>query len=144
MNFIYADDFSDEQSKKLEYIKTLSSFDNILEFEKYYKADIQKCLDDRHNDIDGISCLLEYEIWDRELDITYEKLFIQLDANGKSDLKKAQDLWKQVRTLNLELFSTHLEQEQGTMYRLINAGSIDDYLSTFTKNRTMFLRLYIK
>jgi len=130
--------------EKIEHIKKQSSFKSIKEFETYYKADIQKCLNNRHNDIDGISCMLESDIWDRELTIAYQELYNQLNSEGKTNLKLAQNYWIQIRDLNLKLVFTSLSQEDGTMYRLMNAGEIDSYLGSFTKQRTLFLRKHTK
>jgi len=143
-NFKFKSKDGSYQYAKIEDFKQLSSFKSVANFEAYYKLYIQKCLDDRHNDIVGIPCMIEADIWDRELNISYQMLYGQLDAKGKKDLKQAQRHWIQIRDLNLKLVQSNLSQEDGTMYRLINAGEVDDYLGDFTKQRTIFLRKYIK
>ena len=142
-NYILADSNIDGY-KKIEDLKKLSSFKSIMDFEIYYKKYIQECLDNRGGDIAGIHCMIESDIWDRELNISYQKLYKQLDQEGKVDLKHGQSVWVQLRDLNLKLVFKNLSQEEGTMYRLINAGEVDEFLATFTKFRTVFLQRYIK
>ena len=129
--------------RQIKDFKKLSSFSSVTEFETYYGKYIQDCLDNTYGGTLGIPCMIESDIWDRELNISYQELYQSLDKEGKKDLKQAQRLWIQIRDLNLKLVLKNLSQEEGTMYRLINAGDIDKSIATFTKQRTMFFRMYL-
>ena len=129
---------------KVQDFKRLSSFKSTKEFEKYYGRYIQKCLDNTGGGSGGIPCMIESDIWDRELNSAYKKLYAQLNKEEKNNLKQAQRYWIKERDLNLKLIYTQLSEEEGTMYRLINAGEIDDSMALMIKQKTIFLLKYVK
>ena len=129
---------------KVQDFKRLSYFKSTKEFEKYYGRYIQKCLDNTGGGLGGIPCMIESDIWDRELNSAYKKLYVQLNKEEKNNLKQAQRHWIKERDLNLKLIYTQLSKEEGTMYRLINAGEIDSSIVLMIKQKTIFLLKYIK
>lgn len=133
----------DYKYKSVKYFKVLSSFKSIKEFEDNYGVYIQHCLDNTFGGTGGIPCYIGYNMWDRELNIYYKKLYSSLSKKAKSILKKSQKFWLKKRDLSIESNSRLLDKkytEPGTIYLLIRAGDADSAITPIIKQRALFLK----
>ncbi|MFP4332187.1 MAG: lysozyme inhibitor LprI family protein [Campylobacterales bacterium] len=130
--------------KSAKDIKPLSEFKSIEEFEKNYKGYIQNCLDATYGGSAGIPCLIASEVWDRELNIVYDKLMKTLPSKLQNELKESQKEWIDVRDKTTRLAQSVVNSAykgmQGTMYDLMQAQDSDTLNSEVIKNRTLLLR----
>lgn len=137
----------DYKFKKIEEFKVLESFKTIEDFEKYYEKYTQECLDNTYGGTGGIPCFIGYEIWDRELNIYYKKLYTKLDNHGKKLLKDSQLAWVKERDLSIKLNSFLLDKvytEPGTMFLLMRAGDADSMITPIIKQRTLVLKTWLQ
>ena len=132
--------------KEITDFKELDSFKSVEQFEKYIEKYTQKCLDNSYGGTDGIPCFIGYEIWDRELNTYYNKLYSILEKNEKKKLKESQRSWLKTRDLSLEFSKTLLNKiytESGTMYLLMRAGDADSMISAIIKQRALTLKIWL-
>jgi uncharacterized protein YecT (DUF1311 family) len=131
-----ADDF-----KKLEYFKS------VEQFEANYKKYVQHCLDNTGGGTGGISCFAGYDLWDRELNIYYNKLMNVLGEKEKNLLKESQLAWIKEKEKTIEFNSALLDKkytEIGTMYALMRAGDADEIITPIVKNRALLLKKWLE
>jgi uncharacterized protein YecT (DUF1311 family) len=136
----YAVDF---QYKKISSFKKLESFEDVDDFESSYEDYIQVCLDNTFGGSGGIPCFIGYEMWDRELNIYYEKLMKILGANEKKLLKDSQLIWIQEREKSVTVNSAFLDRKyskSGTMYQLMRAQTADSMVTPIVKQRALLLK----
>jgi len=130
--------------KEVDSFETLSEYANTEQFEQSYQNYIQDCLDHSGGGAGGIRCLIDYEIWDRELNIYYRKLHQVLDNKGKDMLKTAQLAWIEKRDLSIDFNSYILDLEYegkiGTMYLLMRAGDANRVIAKIVKQRALLLK----
>lgn len=140
-SFTFAIDY---EYKKIDSFKKLESFKSVEEFELYYNKYIQDCLDHTGGGTGGIPCFKSYEIWDRELNIYYEKLINILGKKEKQMLKASQLAWIKERDKSIEFNSKLLDieykNEMGTMYALMRAGDADRLITPIVKQRALQLK----
>ena len=137
----------DYQYKEVKDFDVLSSFKSIEEFEANYGKYVQDCLDNTYGGTGGTRCFIGYEMWDRELNIYYKKLYSQLDKNGKQLLKKSQKAWLKERDLSIDFVSFLLDKkytEPGTMYLLMRAGDADSMITPIVKQRALMLKKWFE
>ncbi len=127
----------------LDSIKSLDEFDSVVAFENAYQQPIQKCLDNTYGGSAGIPCLIEAKIWDRELNLQYQKLYRAMDEDGKRLLKDSQRSWLAMRD-DTYTAQSHLMDKAypspGTMFALMRAGSVDELAALTIKQRALLLR----
>ena len=142
-NFGFAEDTNEFQPKDIIELKKLDGFKNVSDFEQYLKHYIQSCLDSGFGGTASIPCLTKTAVWERDLDLIYNKLYSATDNTGKSKLTLSQKAWLKHKESSLE-FSYYLINKkypkQGTMYYLLRAGDEDDIKSSIVKDRVVFLR----
>ena len=129
--------------KKAEDFENLDNFESVEAFENYYWKYIQNCLDNTGGGTAGIPCLIESELWDRELNIQYKKLYSVLDGEGQKLLKQSQRTWMKMRDETFDTQSHLLDSvypEEGTMFYLMRAGSVDRWAKSIIKQRALLLR----
>lgn len=141
--------FSSEfKYRPLKDFKTLSEYKSVGDFEKVYKDYIQTCLDKTYGGSAGINCLIDLEIWDRELNIYYKKLVKILTKSEREQLKQSQKIWLQSRDASLGLAHTLVgriyDGKEGTMWSLISAGDVTELHAPMIKERALLLRSYYK
>ncbi len=138
----------DYKYKKIADFKTLESFKSVNEFEAYYNEYIQDCLDNTGGGTGGIPCFIGYDMWDRELNIYYNRLVKILGEKEKELLKEAQLAWIKERdnsiAFNSRLLDNKYEKESGTMYALIRAGDADDMITPIVKQRALLLKKWLE
>jgi len=122
--------------------KTLENFKSVEAFEASYAEYVQDCFDNTGGGTGGIRCTqLEYELWDREMNIYYKRLLAKV--SDPTALKESQRLWIQMRDKTIEVNSALLDrryQEQGTMYALMRAGDAARIITPLVKQRALMLR----
>lgn len=142
INISYAIDF---QYKTIKDFDTLSSFKSPKEFETNYKKYIQNCLDNTGGGTGGISCFIGYEMWDRELNIYYKKLYALLNKNERKLLKQSQKDWLKERDSSIKFNSLLLDNiytGSGTMYASMRAGDADATATPIVKQRALLLKMW--
>ncbi|MCX5884134.1 MAG: DUF1311 domain-containing protein [Deltaproteobacteria bacterium] len=135
------------QYKKIDDFKTLESFKFINEFESSYKKYTQYCLDNTGGGSGGVPCFIGYEMWDRELNIYYNKLMKILGAKEKNLLKESQLAWIKERDKSIGFNSRLLDNkytEPGTMYLLMRAGDADEMMTPVVKQRALVLKKWFE
>lgn len=128
--------------KQPEDFHGLSSYSNIEEFEYSYAVYIQDCLNNTGGGTGGIPCFIGAQLWDRELNDIYRKLIPLLTKDEVTALKESQRAWIKERDLSIALHSMILDREysdEGTMYRLIRAGQVEDMIQPIIKQRALVL-----
>lgn len=134
----------DYQYKKMDDFKTLESYSSIDEFESSYKKYTQHCLDNTFGGSGGIPCLIGYDMWDRELNIYYDKLMKILGPKEKNLLKESQLAWIKERDKSIDFNSRLLDNEynkkDGTMYLLMRAEDADEMITPIVKQRALVLK----
>jgi uncharacterized protein YecT (DUF1311 family) len=88
-----------------DFPRTLDNFQSVEEFEASYRDQIQDCLDNTYGGTGGIPCLIAADMWDRELNIQYKKLYSLLDNEGRRQLKQSQQSWIKMRDETCKLHS---------------------------------------
>ena len=78
--------------------------------------------------------------WDKELNAIYNKLMLNLDAEGKQNLKNSQIAWLKHRDLEYKLINSVYANKIGTVYSNIRTMNV----LTLTKNRTLELNSYVQ
>lgn len=124
--------------------KTLDTFPTVEAFENVHKAYTQDCLDNTYGGTGGIPCLIAYDLWDRELNIYYKKLYDRLDKNGKELLRNSQRAWlasrDQTQTLTSHLVERRYAGETGSLYLLMRASDLNDSSAAIVKQRVLWLK----
>lgn len=135
---------SNFEYKEVDKFETLNEYANTGEFEKSYKPYIQDCLDNSGGGTGGIRCLIDYEIWDRELNIYYNKLYNMVNEEGKEILKASQLAWLRERDLSIEFNSHILDQEYegkvGTLHLLMRSDDANEAIAPIVKQRALVLK----
>ena len=138
----------DFKYKKVDDFKTLESFKSIDEFESSYNKYIEECLDNTGGGTSGIECLIGYELWDRELNIYYNKLMKVLGEKERELLKESQLAWIKERdnsiAFNSRLLDNKYRNETGTMYSLMRAGDADEMMIPIVKQRALLLKKWFE
>ncbi len=136
------------EQKEVSELKKLSDFRSVEQFEKYYKDYTQTCLDNGYGGAGSIPCFVAYELWDRELNIYYKKLYNILNENQKKELKKSQLKWLESRDATLDFNAKMLDAiyngMEGTMYSLMRAGDYNDFMYPVIKERALFLKSWFE
>ncbi|QKF73929.1 LprI family protein (DUF1311 domain) [Aliarcobacter faecis] len=132
------------EQKDINDLKKLSDFETVEQFEVYYEDYTQTCLDNGYGGTDSIPCFITYELWDRELNIYYQKLYEILNENQKKELKKSQLKWLEARDLTINfnsiMLDNYYQDKEGTMYMLMRARDADDTIHHLVKERALFLK----
>jgi uncharacterized protein YecT (DUF1311 family) len=131
------------QYKNIHDFKTLESYKSIDEFESSYKEYTQSCLDDTGGGSGAVPCFIGYEMWDRELNIYYNKLIKILGAKEQNLLKESQLAWIRERDKSIIFNSQLLDNkytEPGTMYLSMRAGDVDRIMTPVVKQRALILK----
>lgn len=133
--------------KKANDFKKLESFQSVEQFEAYYKEYVQHCLDNTGGGTGGISCFVSYDLWDRELNLYYNKLMSLLEEKERKLLKESQLAWIKEKEKTVEFNSALLDKkytEPGTMYLLMRAGDADRTITPIVKNRALLLKKWLE
>jgi len=126
-----------------DFPHTLDNFQSVEEFEASYRDQIKDCLDHTYGGTGGIPCLIAVDIWDRELNLQYKKLYSQLDNEGRRQLKQSQQSWIKMRNETYKVQSLVMDgvyPSMGTAYALMRAGEVDNLAVAMIKQRTLLLR----
>lgn len=137
----------DYKYKTIEDFPTLEDFGNIDKFEAYYKKYVQDCLDNTMGGSGGIPCYLGDDLWDRELNIYYQRLREMLSPEDQIVLRDAQRAWITERDLTLRLTSAitnDIYPSDGTMWQLLSAGDSNRIAEQMAKDRTLIFIQLIK
>ena len=129
------------------YRYTLENFNSIEEFENDYTKYIQDCLDNSGGGLGGINCLVESQVWDKELNIQYNKLCSMLGDSEKKLIKEAQQKWLLMRDADINTQEAIVDNKfnnDGTMYVLIKSRAIDRLTAEITKQRVIYFMHIIK
>jgi uncharacterized protein YecT (DUF1311 family) len=133
----------DYRYKKIDAFQTLESFKSIDAFESSYKKYTQHCLDNTGGGSGAVPCFIGYEMWDRELNIYYNKLMKILGENEKNLLKESQLAWIKERDKSIDFNSRLLDNkytEPGTMYIAMRAGDVNRIMTPIVKQRALILK----
>ena len=133
--------------KKVNEFKLLDSFKSIEAFEWIYEKYTKDCLDHTYGGSGGIPCLIGYDMWDRELNISYVKLMKIIEPKDRDLLKQSQLAWVKERDKSLEFNSLLLDKmytDSGTMYVLMRAGDAGDMATPVVKQRALLLKKWLK
>ncbi len=136
----------DYSYKKADDFKTLENFETVEAFETSFGGYVQDCLDNTFGGTGGIPCYIADQLWDRELNIYYNKLLLKLDNRGKELLKKSQQEWVKSRDLAYK-FSSHLlatHQQDGTMFSLMRARDFNEASAAMVKQRALWLKNWLE
>jgi uncharacterized protein YecT (DUF1311 family) len=130
--------------KTVKDFPTLEHCASVDAFEAAYAKYEQDCLDNTGGGTGGIRCeTLGYELWDRELNIYYERLLKALDEQQKKLLKDSQHQWIEVRDNAIKLNSALLDRRydtSGTMYQLMRSGDAARIVTPIVKQRALMLK----
>lgn len=130
--------------KTVKDFPTLEHSKNVEAFEAAYAKYEQDCLDNTGGGTGGIACeTLRYELWDRELNIYYERLLKALSEPHKKILKESQRQWIEVRDRAMKLDSALLDRRydtSGTMYLLMRSGDAAAVIAPIVKERALTLK----
>lgn len=134
--------------KKPSDFKTLESFKSVAAFEASFGKYVQDCLGNTGGGTGGIECLIGYEMWDRELNIYYERLNKALGQKERGLLKESQRAWISERektiTFNSALLDKKYAGETGTMYALMRARDADDVIVPIVRQRALLLKSWLE
>lgn len=131
------------QYKNIHDFKTLESYKSIDEFEASYQKYVKSCLDDTGGGSGAVPCFIGYEMWDRELNIYYNKLMKILGTKEQNLLKESQLAWIKERDKSIIFNSQLLDNkytEPGTMYLSMRAGDVDRIMTPVVKQRALILK----
>ncbi len=135
MNFEY---------KGVNDFKALSQYANVGEFELAYQSYKQNCLDNTGGGTGGMRCLIDLDIWDRELNIYYKKVYQLLDDEGQKLLKASQRAWIKERdhsiALNTLIVDKKFKDLHGTMHYLMRANDRSTAIYPIVKERALVLK----
>lgn len=139
---LYAVDYD---YKDVKDFQTLSHFKTVDAFEKNYQKYVQNCLDNTYGGTGGIPCYIGYGMWDRELNIYYDKLMKVLPAKLKTGLKKSQIEWLKSRDMSQDFIRDLINEKykpylDGTMYQLMSSGDYSNIATTAVKARALQLK----
>jgi uncharacterized protein YecT (DUF1311 family) len=138
----------DYNYKKIDDFKTLESFKSIDEFESSYAKYEQDCLDNTGGGTGGIPCLIGYALWDREVNIYYNRLMKVLGEKERELLKESQLEWIKERdksiALNSRLLDDKYANETGTLYSLLRANDADSMMTPIVKQRALLLKKWLE
>ena len=130
--------------KTVKDFRTLEHYKDVDAFEAAYAKYEQDCLDNTGGGTGGIRCeTLGHELWDRELNIYYERLLKALDEPQKKLLKDSQRQWIEVRDNAIKLNSALLDRHydtSGTMYQLMRSGDAARIITPIVKQRALMLK----
>jgi len=138
---------SENDYKKLDNFKTLESFKSIEAFESAHEKYTQECLDNSGGGSGAAECFIGYEMWDRELNIYYNKLMSKLGTKEKTLLKESQQAWIKDRDKSIDFNSQLLDNEYtepGTMYEAMRAGDVDRIMTPVNKQRALLLKTWFE
>lgn len=122
------------------YKYTLDHFNSVEDFEKNYTEYIQNCLATSGGGMGSLNCLIESQVWDKELNIQYKKLYLRLSDSDKKILIKAQQKWILMRDENVKMEEELINNnDDGTMNVLIRANMIDKLTAEMIKQRVLYL-----
>lgn len=128
----------------IKSFKTMEQFKSPEIFDKYINEYIQECLDNGYGGAGSLSCLVNYDLWDRELNIYYKRLYHKLDKQGKEILKASQKEWLRSRDLSKKMTSFVMSKindgNGGTAQILIGAMFANNTLSPIIKSRAILLK----
>ncbi len=137
----YSNDF---RIKSKNEFPPLSHYKNVEAFEQHNQEYIQTCLEFTGGGSGGIPCLINYELWDRELNIYYKELFGKLDDTGKNVLKQSQIAWLKERDLSFRfnsiLLNKRYKDKKGTMYSFMRAADADKLMVPLVRQRALYLK----
>ena len=140
----YAQSF---EERPVENFLTLSEFSSVGEFEQYIDTYVQDCLDHSYGGSLSVRCFIRYEVWDRELNNYYRRLYRSLSVDGKERLKNSQLSWLKTRDTAIEFNSFLLDQryknKSGIMYIAMRAGDADQAISPMIKHRALLLKSWL-
>lgn len=130
--------------KSAKDFKTLEHFSSVEGFEASFTGYVQDCLDNTGGGTGGIRCTaLEYELWDRELNLHYGRLLNKLKPKEKALLQANQRQWIAYRDNAIALNSSLLDRRYdtaGTMYQLMRAGDAARIVTPMVKQRALMLK----
>ncbi|WP_163832065.1 lysozyme inhibitor LprI family protein [Spartinivicinus ruber] len=133
--------------KKVSDFKKLSDFSSVEKFESELAKYVEDCLANTGGGTGGLRCYIGSNVWDRELNIYYQKLNSKLSQQEKTLLKKSQLTWLKNRDDTIEFVTEFLVNRyprQGTMFRLMQAGDLDAVMTPFIKQRALFLKRWFE
>jgi uncharacterized protein YecT (DUF1311 family) len=133
--------------KKADDFKKLESFKSVEQFDANYEKYVQHCLDNTYGGTGGIPCFVGYDLWDRELNIYYNKLMNVLGEKEKKLLKESQLAWIKEKEKTIEFNSALLDKkytEIGIMYALMRAGDAEEIITPIVKNRALLLKKWLE
>jgi uncharacterized protein YecT (DUF1311 family) len=131
------------EMKKANEFNTLRQFESVDSFSDYIAQYEQSCIDVYGGASIGAACFVEYELWDKELNIAYSELRRILEPKGKELLLQSQRSWLKMRDSSLEINSYVLDQSyanmQGTMWNVVRADSSSGMAAEIVRERTLLL-----
>ncbi len=143
---LYAD-FSDFEIKELKDFKTLGSYKSIDLFDDSVAKYINACMNSWGGSSAGSRCLIGYQLWDRELNIYYKKLYNSLKNKQKSKLKLSQKAWLKSRDISRGFITDWINKEYtepGTMFNVIRSQDGDYAITSIVRQRALTLRRWYK
>ncbi len=132
--------------KKVGDFKTSQQAGSWSSFLNDFKTYKKECVANTYGGSQGIGCFIESQLWDRELNIIYKKLYKSLSSEEQKLLKSSQLSWIQTRDKTFEFQSKLFDKKypgMGTMYSLMRAAKADELSSFFIKSRVMLLEKWL-
>jgi uncharacterized protein YecT (DUF1311 family) len=134
--------------KKPSDFKTLESFKTVAAFEASFGKYVQDCLDKTGGGSGGLECLISDGMWDRELNIYYERLMKVLGQKERGLLKESQRAWIREREKTVDFNSALLDrkyaEETGSMYELMRARDADEVIVPIVRQRALLLKNWLE
>jgi uncharacterized protein YecT (DUF1311 family) len=129
--------------KEVSDFKALESFPSVEAFEASYESYIGDCANNTGGGVGGVPCFIAGEMWDRELNVYYNRLISKLNSEDEGLLKNSQREWIKSRDLTLDFSSKTFwakYKEPGSMYQLMGAADYDSILAAIVKQRVLWLK----
>lgn len=138
----------DYDYKKIDDFETLESCKTVAEFELIYGKYVQDCLDNTGGGTGGIQCLIGFYLWDREMNIYYNRLMKTLGKKEKDLLRESQRAWIRARQRTIAFNSALLDRkyagEVGTAYMLMRAYDAEEVVTPIVKQRALLLKGWLE
>lgn len=139
---------ADFSFRSVESFQPSTSYKTIQAFEQQITDYEQACLGNYAGSSGGVHCLVAQELWDKELNLYYQKLLTQLDdrkdKQAKAKLIKSQRTWltmvNQSKDFHNELLNQKYNGYDGSMYLYMQAYETYNTTLAMTKARALLLK----
>lgn len=133
--------------KDVEDFEVLSDSQSLENFELGIANYIQACLDNTGGGTGALPCLIADRLWDRELNIYYNKLLGSLSSRDKQLLVESQRNWISQRDSSKKFQKSVLSKrydQSGSMFMAMSANDNHDASTAITKARALWLKFWFE